>query len=227
MLHRLKPDAPEKQEVQIVAQIPVTRPAGSANAAEEPASAQVMSQLEANRVEIESLSKDERHLKGLIAQYENRLNRTPYAEQQQASIIRDTEALRLEYADLQRKEQESQLATNLEKQQGGQQFRLIDPASLPTLPSSPKRLKMSLMAAVLGLLLGGAAALLLELRDTSFHTEKELAKHLSPPLIVGLPVFSIPGEARRRAWITKLEWIAGSILLLAITVAELYVYKRG
>ena len=91
--------------------------------------------LEANRLEIESLTKDESRLKASIAQYENRINQTPVREQQQAGILRDTEVLRQQYADLQKKEQESQLATNLEKQQGGQQFRLIDPASLPAVPS--------------------------------------------------------------------------------------------
>ncbi len=100
--------------------------------------------LEANRLEIENLTNDEKRLKAQIAQYESRINQTPVREQQQAGILRDTEVLRQQYAELQKKEQESQLATNLEKQQGGQQFRLIDPASLPSLPSSPKRVKMSL-----------------------------------------------------------------------------------
>ena len=204
---------------------PVT--VASSDSAEEVAAAQIRSQLEANRFEIENLLKDEKQLKSLIVQYENRLNRTPYAEQQQAGIIRDTEALRQEYADLQKKEQESQLATNLEKQQGGQQFRLIDPASLPTVPSSPKRLKMSSMAAALGILLGVGLAFLMEMRDTSFHTEKELTQHLAAPLVVGLPVLSTAGENRHRKWITTLEWVAGSSLVLAVSIAEFYVYKRG
>jgi polysaccharide chain length determinant protein (PEP-CTERM system associated) len=201
--------------------------AAPSDAGEDTATAQIRSQLEANRLEIENLLRDEKQLKSTIAQYESRLNRTPYAEQQQASIIRDTEALRAEYADLQKKEQESQLATNLEKQQGGQQFRLIDPASLPTLPSSPKRLKMSGMATALGIILGLGVGVLLELRTPSFHTEKELVKHLGAPLVVGLPLLFTASEIRRRKWVTRFEWIAGSILVLAVSMAEFYVYKRG
>lgn len=194
---------------------------------EQVAVAQVRSQLEANRLEIENLLKDEKKLKGLITQYEDRLNRTPYAEQQLASIIRETEALRLEYGDLQKKEQESQLATNLEKQQGGQQFRLVDPASLPAVPSSPKRFKISSIAALLGILLGAGLAFLMEMRDTSFHNEKELIKYFDVPLVVGLPALPTADEARLRKRTAGLEWAAGVLLILVVSVAQFYVYRRG
>ena len=197
------------------------------DSSEEIAAAQIRSQLEANRMEIENLSRDEKQLKSLIAQYESRLNRTPYTEQQQVSLIRDTEALRAEYADLQKKEQESQLATNLEKQQGGQQFRLIDPASLPTLPSSPKRLKLAGMATAAGIILGLVLGFVMDLRNAPFYTEKELTKHLAPALVIGVPVLRTPGEIRRRKWIGKFEWLAGSALALTVLLAEIYVYKRG
>ena len=199
----------------------------SDTAQETAATAQLRSQLEANRVEIENLLKDERQLKGMISQYEIRINRTPYTEQQQTSLTRDTEALRTEYGDLQKKEQESQLATNLEKQQGGQQFRLIDSASLPTLPSSPKRLKLTGIATVIGMAFGFVVGFLMDLRNTSFRTEHELTRHLGVPLVVGVPNLPTSREIRRRKWIARLEWVAGSIVVLAVSIAELYVFKRG
>ena len=190
--------------------------------------AQVRSQLQANRVEIENLSKEERQLKGAVAQYENRLNQTPVREQQQAGIIRETEALRQEYADLQKKEQESQLATNLEKQQGGQQFRLVDPASLPAVPSSPKRKTLSLIGAAAGLVLGIGLALLMEMRDTSFHTENQIAAWFDPaPFVLGIPDLPTPAERQKSILRTRLEWVAASTLLAAVSAAELFVYKRG
>jgi polysaccharide chain length determinant protein (PEP-CTERM system associated) len=210
------------------------RPSGPAAAAspspevaDEPAVALIKASLEANRQEIESLTNDAARLKASIAQYENRLNQTPVREQQQASILRDTEALRLEHAELQKKEQESQLATNLEKQQGGQQFRLIDEASLPSLPSSPNRRKMSGMGAAGGLLLGLALALLMEMRDTSFHTEKDLDKHLDLPFVLGIPLLPTRVEERQRKWRNLSQWAAASAMLLVVAAAGLYVYVRG
>jgi succinoglycan biosynthesis transport protein ExoP len=194
---------------------------------DDPAVAQLKSNLEANRLEIDTLTNDEKRLKASISQYENRLNQTPVREQEQAGIVRDTEALRLEYADLLKKEQESQLATNLEKQQGGQQFRLVDPASLPSVPSSPKRLKMSLGGLGGGLFLGLAVAFLMEMRDTSFHTEKELTRHLGPPFVMGIPLLPTPAEESRHKWLGVFQWLAASAMVLVVMVAEFYVYRRG
>ena len=106
--------------------------------------AQVKSQLEANRLEIDNLLKDEKQLRASLTQYQNRWNLTPVREQQLTSLNRDYELVKKDYEDLANKEQQSQLATSLEKNQGGRQFRLVDPPSLPVLASSPNRLKLNL-----------------------------------------------------------------------------------
>ena len=157
-LKRLRAAAPP-ENVHRSAQPAAGRPS-LPDPSDDPAVGQLKSSLEANRLEIDNLTNDEKRLKTSIAQYESRLNQTPVREQQQGSIVRDTEVLRQQYADLQKKEQESQLATNLEKQQGGQQFRLIDAASLPAVPSSPKRFKMSLSGAAAGAFLGNCTGIL-------------------------------------------------------------------
>jgi hypothetical protein len=43
--------------------------------------------LEANRVEMENLSNDEKQLKASLSQYQNRLNLTPVREQQLTGIL--------------------------------------------------------------------------------------------------------------------------------------------
>jgi hypothetical protein len=194
---------------------------------DDPALAQLRSNLEANRMEIDNLTNEEKRLKSSIANYESRLNQTPVREQQQSGIVRDTEVLRTQFAELQKKEQESQLATNLEKQQGGQQFRLIEPPSLPTVPSSPKRLKMSFTGIAVGLLLGLALAFFREMRDTSFYTEKDLTRHLAPPFVMTIPLLPTPAEDRQRKWKSTYQWLAASAMVLVVLAAELYVYKRG
>jgi len=224
-IKRLRAAAPPSEKARPSA--PAAGASAPIDATEDPAVAQLRANLEANRLEIESLSSDETRLKASIAQYENRLNQTPVREQQQSSILRDTEALRQEYGDLQKKEQESQLATNLEKQQGGQQFRLIDQASLPSLPSSPNRRKMSVGGAAGGLLLGLALALLMEMQDTSFHTEKDLAKHLDLPFVLGIPLLPTRVEQRQRKRRSMSQWAAASAMLLVVGAAEVYVYIRG
>lgn len=188
--------------------------------------AQLKSQLEANRLEIENLSKDETQLKAAVAQYQTRLNLTPVREQQLAGILRDYDLLKQNHADLLSKEQQSQLAASLEKQQEGEQFRLVDPPSLPTLPSSPKRLKISLGGAVVGVFLGLVLAFLADVRDHSFRTEKELSQHFPLPIVLGLPVLLTTAEERLRKRKRILEWLAGCAVTFAVFVAEFYIYRH-
>jgi polysaccharide biosynthesis transport protein len=198
-----------------------------ASSEEEPVNAQIKSQLDSNRFELENLTNDGARLKAAITEYQQRLNQTPVREQQLSGIIRDTELVRQEYAGLQKKEQESQLSRNLEKNLRGQQFRLVDPPSLPAVPSSPKRVKLSLGAAAAGLFLGLAVAFLIDVQDRSFHSEKELGKHFSPPVLIGMPLLLTSREARMRRWRRVFEWCFGSVLVLAVFAAEFYVYRFG
>jgi uncharacterized protein involved in exopolysaccharide biosynthesis len=224
-VQRLKATAPPPERDHLASAAP-NSPVKPVDGAD-PILAQLISQRESNKIEIENLTREEARLKATVAQYESRLNQTPVREQQQASIVRETEALRLEYSDLQKKEQDSQLATNLEKQQGGQQFRLVDSASLPLVPSSPKRVKQSAIGAVAGLVLGLLLAFVLEMRNTSFRSEKELTKRFDAPFVLGVPVLQTRQEERRLQWRFKLEWLAGSAMLFIVLIAEYYVYKRG
>lgn len=186
--------------------------------------AQIESQLEANRLEIADLSKDETQLKAKVTTYQERLNLTPIREQQLAGLMRDDDLLKKGYSDLLSKELESQLATNLEEQQGGQQFRLIDPPSLPTVPSSPKRGKIALSGAAAGVFLGLALAFLVDSKDHSFHREKDLRRHQRFPIMVSVPLVLIPREQRRATWRRVFEWFGGAIVATSVSAAGLYLY---
>lgn len=151
-------------------------------------------------------------------------------EQQLAGILRNYDQLKQDYADLLAKETQSQMAADLEKRQEGQQFRLIDRPSLPTVPSSPNRIKVSLGGAGAGLGLGLALALLMNMKDSSFHSEEDLSQRFPLPLVVGVPLLLTSYEKRSRSRKRAFEWVAGSGLVLTILLAqlyELYLYRHG
>ena len=176
---------------------------------------QLRGQLQVNAFELDNLVKKEQKLRADIDQYQARLNLTPVREQQLTSIQRDYDLLKQHYGDLLRKEQESQLATNLEKRQEGQQFRLADPPNLPNQPSRPNRMKISLIALAAGLGLGCGLALLSELRNPSFYAENDVTSRLTLPLVVGIPLVFTPAEQRTRSRRKVLEWFAGSVVALS------------
>jgi polysaccharide chain length determinant protein (PEP-CTERM system associated) len=192
--------------------------------------AQLRGQLEANQREIENLSKDEKRLKDEVEQYQRRVNATPMREQQLAGILRNYDQLKQDYADLLAKETQSQMSAELEKRQEGQQFRLVDRPSLPTVPSSPKRIKISLGGVGAGIGLGLALAFLMHMKDRSFHSEEDLSQRFALPLVVGVPLLLTSYEERSRTRKRALEWVAGSGVILAVLLAqlyELYLYSHG
>jgi hypothetical protein len=183
--------------------------------------------LEANRLEIENLLKSEQQLKESVSKYEARLNLAPVREQQLTGILRDYELLKQHYADLLGKEQQSQLATTLEKQQEGQQFRMVDPPSLPVIPSSPKRLKISLGGLAGGILLGLVLAFLVEKSKSAFYEEKAVIQRFALPLVIGIPQLTTKSEQRMRKFMGVVEWLCASVLVLVVIAAEFYVFRRG
>ncbi len=186
---------------------------------------QIKSQLEANSAEIANLTKEAERLKSSMKDYEGRIEQTPAREQELAGYLRDYEQLNKEYKELLGKEMESQLAGSLEKRQQGQQFHLIDRPSLPTVPTSPKRIQISLGGLAAGLIIGLALALIVDSVDTSFHTEEQLRKGLpASALIISIPPVLTTGEERGRRWKRVLDWCAACLVLVAIAAAEGYEY---
>jgi polysaccharide chain length determinant protein (PEP-CTERM system associated) len=202
--------------------------AKSANAPERDATtAQLKSQLEANRLEIQDAITEQKQIESRIAEYQSRLNMTPVREEQLADILRDYDLSKKNYDDLLGKKTQSELATSLERRQQGQQFRVIDPASLPMKPSGADHVKISLGGLGAGLALGVALVFLLETKDHSLLDEEELRRVFAFPLMVGVPMLLSKVEQRRRSRVAVLEWLVGTTLCLLVCATEFYVYRRG
>ena len=72
------------------------------------------------------------------------------------------------------------MSANLERQQVGEQFKVLDPARLPEKPFSPNRVRLALIAAALGLFLAIGLIGLLEYRDMTLRTRRRNRPHADP-----------------------------------------------
>src|SRR6185437_8751716 len=186
--------------------------------------------LASNGVELANLTRDEKQAKAQIEHYQVRLNLTPVREQELAGLMRDYDLLKQDYTDLLGKETQSRLAASLEKRQAGQQFRLVDPPSLPVLPSWPKRLPIGLGGLIGGLVVGVVVGLLIDAKDGFLYSEKELITHFDLPLAVAIPVLPLSTETRFQRWRRGLEFVTASVVVAAVFTAEfyeLYVRRHG
>ena len=88
------------------------------------------------------------------------------------------------------------MATDLEKRQQGEQFRILDAANLPDTPSYPKKSTFLFGGFGGGLALGLALTLLLEMQDASFRNEKDVEAVLRMPVLAMIPAIKPLGRQR-------------------------------
>lgn len=192
----------------------------------DPSVSQIEGQLQANQLEIDSAIRDQKRFEVQLADVQRHLGVTPAVEQQLSAMNREAEVLGAEIAKLESLEQQSALSADMEKRQQGEQFRLIEPASLPLKPLSPKRFRIAIGGAAFGLVLGFVGMFVLDLKRGAFHTEEEVRRRFSPPFVLGVPEISTTGELRSRRVRDWLEW-AGCAGVLLVTAAIGWYYRHS
>jgi polysaccharide chain length determinant protein (PEP-CTERM system associated) len=139
----------------------------------------------------------EQRLRATVVMYQGRVEAVPEREAEWADLTRDYATLQGVYTDLLSKREQSRIAANLERRQGGEQFKVLEPARPPIRPASPNRPGIALIGAALGVGLGLGLIVLLELRDTGLRTETEVLAALNLPMIGVLPRMITATERRR------------------------------
>lgn len=195
--------------------------------ATDPAMADVDSRLKAIRAEIGSDQAQIKELHRKIADAQTRLNLTPLREQQLSDLMRGYDDSKQNYQSLLQKKLQSQLATNLEKNQEGEQFRVIDPPTLPQKPSMPNRRQVLLIGWLLGLFVGAGLVIVREMSDEVLWSENDFRQHIRLPILTKIPIL-ISVRERASIILNRGLEMAGLVLLIVISVVlTLYTYKAG
>jgi protein tyrosine kinase modulator len=175
-----------------------------ANASEPPEIRQLRLQVHQYENVIGQATSDQKRLQSQIQVYQNRTAMSPSIEEQYKLLTRDYENAQNFYRDLLTKKSSSEVATDMERQQQGEQMRILNPAGLPDSPSFPNRPLFAGGGLAAGLALGIVIAFWLELRDKSIRTEKDAALAMDLPLLVSVPWVADEDAAsangRRRFW---------------------------
>jgi uncharacterized protein involved in exopolysaccharide biosynthesis len=178
---------------------------------------QLQSQLRANEQEIRDRQDQVAAAQAELRSVQGRLRNTPAREQQLAELTRDYDQSRAYYESLLAKRNQSQLAGSLEKQQRGEQFRILDPPTLPAAPYYPDRFKFSMAGLLLGAVAGGLAGYARELLDDHIHSQAQVESLCPAPILASIPPATEPDP-----WPSRLLLggeIAGATALLAFITA--------
>lgn len=136
---------------------------------------------------IKNKEKEQAEVQKQMRVYQGRISSSPQVEEEYKSLTRDHQSAQAFYETLKNKQRESEMATDLERRQEGEQFRVLDPPSLPERPTFPNRLNITLGGLAFGFCLGGGIAFLLEAKDQSLRTEPDVVAILKLPVLVSVP----------------------------------------
>jgi len=157
-------------------------------------------------------------LNAQLGQFQSRVMASPALENQRLQMERNYETYRTQYDDLLSKSNAAEMSAGVEQRQIGEQFRVLDAARVPERPFSPNRPRIIGLGLAGGFALGLALILLIEFRDTSFHTVDDVVATLALPVVAAIPIIHTQSERRqlrRRRFATSVATAA--VVLGAVT----------
>jgi polysaccharide chain length determinant protein (PEP-CTERM system associated) len=159
---------------------------------------QLRAQIHTYEQVIAEKTKEQEKIKEQIKLYQDRVQSSPVVEEQYKELTRGYQTALDSYNDLLKKRNDAEMATALQQQQEGEQFRVLDPANLPDEPSFPNRPLFALGGLGGGLSLGLALSFLLEMRDTSLRSERDVEFSLRLPVLALIPAIEPASTGRPR-----------------------------
>ncbi len=169
--------------------------------------------------EIKNLKTEVKKTHTEIKGYQLKVEETPKREQELLSLRRDYENLQELYNSLLARKLEAEIAVSMEKKQKGEQFRVVDPAKIPSNPVEPDVKKIILLTLAIGLGLGGGLAFLKENMDTSFKTPNDLEEELQLPVLVRLPIQKTEKELKSIKYKNILAYTATGLAFILSAIA--------
>jgi uncharacterized protein involved in exopolysaccharide biosynthesis len=142
---------------------------------------------------IAELTKRQSQIQEQMRGVEARVQTTPLVHQQLKDLTRNYQTALEMYNELLKKRQNSEIATDLEHQQEGETFKVLDAPSLPLTPSFPKKLNFVGGGLGAGLALALGIMYLLAASDKSMYTERDVETCLKMPVLTMVPAFDVSG----------------------------------
>ncbi|HXP89095.1 MAG TPA: GNVR domain-containing protein [Bryobacteraceae bacterium] len=181
------------------------------------------SSIQAKDAEVAEAQKEAKKVNASIKSYESRIETVPIGERQYGDLLREREIARQKYVELDASLSKAQVAQEMEGRKQGETLELLDPATLPTAASEPKRPLVISLGAVLGLLLGIVLAGAREVKDTSIKNLKDVRAYTQMAILGSIPLLENDFVVRRRHRLAWLGWTT-ACLAAALTMAGAVAY---
>jgi succinoglycan biosynthesis transport protein ExoP len=197
----------------------------SADHADNPVYIQVKGQLDAVGVDRQSTMKKRDELHAKLADYENRMAKSPEVEREYHSLARDLESAQFKYQEILAKQTEVQVSQNLETERKGEKFTMIEPPQPPEKPIRPNRILILAAGLILSIALGLGAVVARDSFDTSVRGPNDIVSILQIPALASIPVITTAADRARRRMIAWFSW-SGSLAAVGLAAATLHFFVK-
>ena len=182
-----------------------------------PAYIQLQARLDSTINDMGALRSQRTTLKAKLAQLEDRITKSPEVEREYRMLTRDYDNAQLKYREILAKRQEAELASNLESNQAGEKFTLIEPPVIPEEPAKPNRLAIGLLGALLSMAGTVGSGALAESLDTRVYGRTGVTRLLGVPPLAVIPKLETEASKSQR----RSRWAMVVAALLAVVILVL------
>jgi protein tyrosine kinase modulator len=157
------------------------------NLSEPPEIQQLRLQVHQYQDTIAQATRNQQRIEEQIKTFQGRVALSPAIEEQYKELTRDYDSAQKTYNDLLNKKSQAETQLDMERDQQGEQMRVLRPADLPDSPSFPNRLLFAGGGLASGLVIGMALAMWFEFRDKLVRTEDDVVAILELPVLSQVP----------------------------------------
>lgn len=178
--------------------VPEPKAAEKRRRSEPPEIQKLRAQTKEYEVALQEKRADQKRLQAAAQQLQARLQLSPNVEEQFKNLTRDYQSALTFYNELMAKRSQASMATDLERREQGEQFRVMDPANLPQRPTYPNRPLIVAFGLVIGIGLGAGIAVAMELSQQVVRNEADIRDVLHLATLAMIPTLEGAEGSRQK-----------------------------
>ena len=184
----------------------------------------VQAQIDTANARLKSLGNDEASIRSRISQTEGRVMRSAQTEGALGAILRNYENSKTAYAEIKTKLDNSKIAKNIEMENKGERFVLLEAPVFPKKAIKPNRILIIVAGFFIAMALAVALVILIEALDKRIRGVDILASVMKIQPIATIPYITNKAELSRKKYslINTLVGILASALLV-MTIVHFFV----
>jgi succinoglycan biosynthesis transport protein ExoP len=178
---------------------------------------QIKSKVDSSEREIVRLRNRQDDVTNKLADFEKRVFQTHQVQRAYDDLTRDHANNLAKYKELRAKQLEAELGQNLESENKGESFTLIEPPQVPRKAEKPNRPKIMAMGFIVSIAAGLGLALLMEMIKGGVRGYAEITRIVGSAPLVVIPLIATLGDEKIKKMIQK-RYILGSFILFVLLI---------